>query len=110
MIELCLFEHQTPDDAEVVFRPESGPYAGQGLCRKHYEAAKTAGDIPSQNEWSGSPDPDDPDNYWIDDATGQRRKAPNGEIVEPCPELATQGIFTGPCVLDKEHDGPHQVG
>lgn len=26
-------------------------------------------------EWSGSPCPDDPDNFWIDDATGERRPA-----------------------------------
>ena len=26
-------------------------------------------------EWSGSPCPDDPDNYWIDDRTGERIKA-----------------------------------
>lgn len=31
---------------------------------------------PMKPEWSGHPDPDDPDNYWIDDATGERRKAP----------------------------------
>lgn len=24
------------------------------------------------SEWSGSPDPIDPDNYWIDDETGER--------------------------------------
>lgn len=23
-------------------------------------------------DWSGSPCPDDPDNFWIDDATGER--------------------------------------
>lgn len=23
-------------------------------------------------EWSGHPDPDDPDNWWIDDKTGER--------------------------------------
>src|SRR5258708_3095538 len=27
-------------------------------------------------EWSGSPDPKDPDNYWIDDITGERKRAP----------------------------------
>lgn len=26
-------------------------------------------------EWSGSPDPVDPDNYWIDDKTGERIRA-----------------------------------
>lgn len=30
-------------------------------------------------EWSGSPDPDDPDNYWIDDVTGERVNAHTGE-------------------------------
>jgi hypothetical protein len=28
-----------------------------------------------EGEWSGSPDPDDPDNFWIDDKTGERRPA-----------------------------------
>lgn len=26
-------------------------------------------------EWSGHPDPNDPDNYWIDDRTGERIRA-----------------------------------
>jgi hypothetical protein len=30
-------------------------------------------------EWSGSPDPVDPDNYWIDDKTGERVNAKTGE-------------------------------
>lgn len=30
-------------------------------------------------EWSGYPDPDDPDNYWIDDKTGERVNALTGE-------------------------------
>jgi hypothetical protein len=30
-------------------------------------------------EWSGHPDPSDPDNYWIDDATGERVNALTGE-------------------------------
>lgn len=29
--------------------------------------------------WSGSPDPGDPDNYWIDDVTGERVNASTGE-------------------------------
>ena len=29
--------------------------------------------------WSGHPDPDDPDNYWIDDQTGERVCAKTGE-------------------------------
>lgn len=29
--------------------------------------------------WSGSPDPADPDNYWIDDKTGERVSAKTGE-------------------------------
>jgi hypothetical protein len=30
-------------------------------------------------EWSGSPDPADPDNFWIDDLTGERVSAATGE-------------------------------
>jgi hypothetical protein len=30
-------------------------------------------------EWSGSPDPKDPDNFWIDDVTGERVNAATGE-------------------------------
>jgi hypothetical protein len=30
-------------------------------------------------QWSGSPDPTDPDNYWIDDETGERVNALTGE-------------------------------
>jgi hypothetical protein len=29
--------------------------------------------------WSGYPDPADPDNYWIDDKTGERVNATTGE-------------------------------
>jgi hypothetical protein len=29
-------------------------------------------------EWSGYPDPADPDNFWIDDATGERVSAHSG--------------------------------
>lgn len=32
----------------------------------------------STSEWSGQPDPDDPDNYWIDDKTGERVNAHTG--------------------------------
>lgn len=31
------------------------------------------------SEWSGSQDPADPDNYWIDDKTGERVNAWTGE-------------------------------
>lgn len=30
-------------------------------------------------EWAGSPCPIDPDNYWIDDVTGERVDALTGE-------------------------------
>jgi hypothetical protein len=36
-----------------------------------------------QTEWSGSPDPNDPDNYWIDDKTGERVNAKTGERTKP---------------------------
>lgn len=31
------------------------------------------------SEWSGSLDPNDPDNYWINDETGERVCAKTGE-------------------------------
>lgn len=36
-----------------------------------------------QSEWSGSPCPDDPDNFWIDDETGDRVCAKTGERASP---------------------------
>jgi hypothetical protein len=33
------------------------------------------GSTENQAEWSGSPDPNDPDNQWIDDDTGEIKKA-----------------------------------
>lgn len=33
--------------------------------------------------WDGSPDPNDPDNYWIDDQTGERVNATTGERTKP---------------------------
>lgn len=44
-----------------------------------YEQAPQQG----QKEWSGSPDPDDPDNFWIDDETGERVNAITGERTPP---------------------------
>lgn len=37
----------------------------------------------TDKEWSGSPDPDDPDNFWIDDETGERVNAETGERTPP---------------------------
>ena len=32
-----------------------------------------------EEEWSGYPDPNDPDNFWIDDETGEHVNAESGE-------------------------------
>ena len=32
-----------------------------------------------EGEWSGYPDPTDPDNFWIDDKSGERIDARTGE-------------------------------
>ena len=40
---------------------------------------KTKGKPQAVKEWSGSPDPSDPDNFWIDDVTGERVNAKTGE-------------------------------
>jgi hypothetical protein len=36
-----------------------------------------------RTEWSGFPDPTDPDNFWIDDVTGERVNASSGERSSP---------------------------
>ncbi len=48
----------------------------------YYPANWQKGDpvfVLNEPEWSGSPDPDDPDNFWIDDVTGERVNAYTGE-------------------------------
>lgn len=37
-------------------------------------------------EWTGSPDPTDPDNFWLDDETGERVSAETGERTVPIEE------------------------
>jgi hypothetical protein len=37
-------------------------------------------------QWSGSPCPLDPDNYWVDDETGERVNAITGERTQYTPE------------------------
>lgn len=53
-----------------------------GLTNANFNTAKFLGACgvePSQVEWSGKPDPSDPDNFWIDDDTGERVDARTGE-------------------------------
>lgn len=47
-------------------------------CRVGSVAA-TVYHIEQAPEWSGTPDPNDPDNFWIDDETGERVNAHTGE-------------------------------
>ena len=63
--------------SECGIRPET---PGRGECADCRRVHKD-GDIPTQavKEWSGSPDPSDPDNFWIDDVTGERVNAKTGE-------------------------------
>lgn len=49
---------------------------GAGRYIVHTMDERVAADLGhAPQEWSGSPCPDDPDNYWIDDVTGERVKA-----------------------------------
>jgi len=41
----------------------------------------------STQEWSGHPAPDDPDNVWIDDVTGERVDARTGERTPVRPQI-----------------------
>jgi hypothetical protein len=47
-------------------------FANEDNARKEFNHWR---DEVSRLEWSGSPDPKDPDNFWIDDITGERKKA-----------------------------------
>ena len=52
--------------------------AGRALCAYLNEQTTRRDSIVP--EWSGSLDPTDPDNFWIDDVTGERVSAkPNGQ-------------------------------
>jgi hypothetical protein len=46
-------------------------------------------------DWSGRPDPDNPDEFWIDDATGERVNARTGE--RRLREAAQVDDFEGEC-------------
>jgi hypothetical protein len=46
-----------------------------GAAISHLRAALSRQVEEEEGEWSGSPDPADPDNFWIDDRTGERKEA-----------------------------------
>lgn len=62
-------------------------------------------------DWSGSPDPLDPDNFWIDDNTGERVNARTGGRTKPFAteptEQGNQLVIPG-CEKDKTR-GPKQM-
>lgn len=63
-------------------------------CTVH-KVTKVAGVTePVTCDWSGSPDPADPDNYWIDDDTGERVSAATGERTNPRAQTATRQYYT----------------
>ena len=48
----------------------------QNLCRRQSSHSVELRNIMENEEyWSGSLDPDDPDNFWIDDETDERIQA-----------------------------------
>ena len=57
----------------------------QRTCRYADYQADPEGLTGAEREWSGSPDHDDPDNYWIDDDTGERVCAETGARTPPAP-------------------------
>jgi hypothetical protein len=44
-----------------------------------------------ENEWSGTPCPDDPDNCWIDDETGEHVNAIDGTRSTTHPAIPRAG-------------------
>jgi hypothetical protein len=69
-------------DAYDRSKDEPSPPSAISVIRAAVEPARAAlalADGQVEREWSGSPDPADPDNFWIDDATGERVNAETGE-------------------------------
>ena len=57
------------------------------------------------DKWSGSCDPCDPDNYWIDDETGERVSAETGEHSEHrCPFLNADGSLKDDATRETERE------
>lgn len=48
-----------------------GGYYGIAIISPEGEWLETF-EAPESEEWTGTPCPDDPDNYWIDEETGER--------------------------------------
>lgn len=56
--------------------------AAECTCGVWEQNARAMGEWDDEaREWSGTPDPSDPDNYWIDDTTGERVNAHTGERI-----------------------------
>lgn len=72
------------DDPVVKSVGEQGPVKIMDERGAHPENLNRAVIIQKQlgKEWSGHPDPRDPDNFWIDDKTGERVNAATGERTE----------------------------
>ena len=83
-IQFCA-DHDTSDGEEWLEGIDSlckaGDTFGQIACRIAFAtlycaAMDVLAELESEaDEWTGSPCPDDPDNYWINDKTGERINA-----------------------------------
>jgi hypothetical protein len=70
----CAFEYLQNDNQRAIY-VAAARRLGLPLSPDDETHAAVLAFEASAQEWSGSPCPDDPDNFWIDDATGERRAA-----------------------------------
>lgn len=112
-------EHGPARVAELLWSMEDLPDAVKPIAFEAHRAADphcTCNDCQSTGEWSGHPDPSDPDNYWIHDKTGARIKADDGpQDTRPCgdcgavwpePHEETCANFTEPIADPREPAEP----
>jgi len=77
---ISIFRAAMAQRAQRAVNPhKSGMAPSSAFDRLMADDAPLFDSTPTGMEWSGYPDPADPDNYWIDDATGERVSAATGE-------------------------------
>lgn len=72
---LAALVYDVPISKPLMELPNHGDWAQPSVEHRISNGKKTV----EPTEWGGSPDPLDPDNYWIDDQTGERIDAKTGE-------------------------------
>lgn len=74
-----LFDNGTDTDEATCHDHEWSDDSACKCASCDWTGTVAAATVRDDSDWSGSPDPSDPDNFWIDDKTGERVNAQTGE-------------------------------